>query len=216
MSRTRIALLSIAVSAMFAGSASALDIAVNGGFETGDFSGWTIFPSGAGALTIVSPGAYGLSTFAADLNNTFPGSADLIKNANIGVGVVTANAPVTVEFDAKGNFGPGGVAFAELFSELAGGGVSKTQLLGGAPLHPDGVGIGINFDWTHFVFSTTTGSDVSGGLTVQFNSATGAFEGSTSELFVDNLRVTIADVPEPTGLGLVAGALPILARRRRA
>lgn len=193
-------------------ASASLDIAVNGGFETGDFTGWTQFDTGPGSQTIVSPGS--LSGNAANLNNTSPGTANLIKNANIGIGIVTPNSPITIEFDAIGNFGPGGVAFAELFSELSGGGTSASVILGGAPLNgAASFGNYANGTWQSFSFNAVTGPDVSGGVTVQFNAATGAFSGSTSQLYVDNLRVTV--VPEPASLGLLAlGGLTMLRRRR--
>ena len=216
MSRNFFSVLAFAATAAFSvqSAVATVDIAVNGGFETGSFSGWTQFPSGnPGAQTIVSPGATNVaaSAFAARLNNTSPGSANVLKNANIGVGVVGALSAITVEFDAQFSAGPGGVAFAELFSELSGGGVSSSVLLGNAPL----LG-GAPFGWRHFSFTSVTGSDVSGGVTVQFNAATGAFAGSTADLQVDNLVVTVTPVPAPafaSVFGLVG--LAHVARRRR-
>ena len=67
----------------FAGAAQAayMDIAVNGGFETGDFTGWTQFPGSLGTAgqTVVAPG--NASGFAANLNEPNP-AANIIKQAN--------------------------------------------------------------------------------------------------------------------------------------
>ena len=91
-----------------------------------------------------------------------------MKNANIGIGVVEPDVTVTISFDARGSLGVGGVAFAEFFSEIDGGGTSSSVILGGAPL-------ALNADpdvWTHFSFTTTTGPDVSGGVTLQLTATT--------------------------------------------
>lgn len=160
----------------------------NGDFETGDFSGWVQFPTGPGQQTIVSPGAS--SNYAGCIDNTVAPSGSVIKNANFGIGVVTPGTAVSIFFDARGAGAVGGVAFAEFFSEISGGGVSAAEILGGAPL-------ALNADpnvWTSFSFTTTAGPDVSGGLTVQFGAITGAAAGSTSLLCVDNLVVMVGGV----------------------
>ena len=167
--------------------ASAADISVNGGFETGDFTGWQLFETQVGNTTIVSPGASG--NFAACIDNTLGTSGSVIKNNNVGVGVVPPGTEVTINFDARGVGEVGGVAFAEFFSEIDGGGVSSSVLLGGAPL-------GLNADpdvWTSFSFTTTTGPDVSGGVTLQFAAVTGAAAGSTMFLCVDNVEIILDD-----------------------
>lgn len=187
MFRRTLMVVAMAAVALGAGMAQAqpLELAVNGGFETGDFTGWSLFPSGADQFTIVTPGSG--SDYAARIYNTIQTSAALFKNANIGIGVVQPGIEVTISFDARGSFGPGGVAFAEFFSELEGGGVSSSVLLGNAPL-------ALNADpgvWTTFNFTTTTGFDVSGGVTLQLTATTGAVQGSTADVYYDNISVTI-------------------------
>ena len=165
-----------------------LELSVNGGFETGDFSGWVQFPTAGGQQTIVSPGASG--TYAACIENQVPASGSVIKNANIGIGLVMPGATVTISFDARGAGAAGGVAFAEFFSELSGGGVSSAVILGGAPLI-------LNADpnvWTTFNFTTPAGPDVSGGVTLQFGAITGADNASSMLLCVDNISVTVDGV----------------------
>lgn len=172
---------------------SAAELAVNGGFETGDFTGWALFPTQPGNTTIVSPGASG--NFAACIDNTVPASGSVIKNNNLGVGLIPSGVSVTISFDARGAGAAGGVAFAEFFSEISGGGVSSSVLLGGAPLalDPD------PNVWKSFSFTTTTGPDVSGGVTVQFAAVTGADNASNMFLCVDNLSVFVDDaVPTET------------------
>lgn len=129
-----------------------------------------------------------------------------MKQANLAAGALTPGQTVTISFDARGTYGIGGVAFAELFSEVSAGGVSKFELLGGAPL-------GINGDpdvWTSFNYVTTLGPDVSGGVTLQLGATNGAVANETTTLWYDNVSVSVDSliVPEPTSfalLSLVAG-----------
>jgi hypothetical protein len=165
---------------------SALDLTTNGDFELGDFSGWEQFPTGVGQQTIdtLNPSA---GQFAAKIFNNTEASNSLMKQANLGVGVVTPGQSVDISFDARGMFGIGGVAFAELFSEIDGGGVSLAEILGGGPLP-------LNADpevWTTFTFTRSLGSDVSGGVTLQLGVANGAVANETSTVWFDNVSLSI-------------------------
>jgi hypothetical protein len=194
----------IALAAITAAAAGQVELAVNGDFETGDTSGWSYFPTGDSAFDVTSD-AFG-GSFAGDLSNIATGSAALIKQANVGVGQVNAGDQVTISFWAKGENMVGGVNFAEFFSELAGGGVSSSEILGGAPL-------AITSDWQQFTFVTNAGPDVSGGVTLQFTATTGANIGSTSQLLVDNVSIQIVPTPGAfAALGL--GGLVAVRRRR--
>jgi hypothetical protein len=170
------------------GGGIAGDIAVNGSFETGDFTGWQQFDGGAiQAITNVNPS---VGTFAANLNIPVIGAGgvgvdNLIKNANLEAGNLAAGAAVTVSFDMRGSLsGDGGVVFAELFSELAGGGTSKAEILGGGALAPAAA-------WTPYTFNTTLGPDVAGGVTLQLKVGCGAVEGCGADVYFDNVSVVI-------------------------
>jgi hypothetical protein len=179
-----VATVVIAFGAMVA-QADPVDVAVNGGFEAGNFDGWALFPSGEDQFTIISPGSEG--DFAGCITNDVSASAALMKNANVGIGIVEPNMEVTISFDARGTLEAGGVAFAEFFSELEGGGVSSSEILGGAPL-------AINADpmvWTSFSYTTMTGPDVSGGVTVQFTATTGGDPSSFAQMYYDNLTIIV-------------------------
>lgn len=193
MSLRSLSILAALALVLCAGAAQAdpFELAVNGGFETGTFDGWTLFPSAPGNISLVSPGHTG--SYAAYLNNAVTPSATLIKNANIGVGVVVPGELITISFYAKGSTAVGGVAFAEFFSEIEGGGTSKSQILGGAPLalDPD------PNVWKHFTFTTTAGPDVSGGVTLQLTATTGADPSSVAQIYYDDASVTVDRAPVP-------------------
>ncbi|MGB5354791.1 MAG: carbohydrate binding domain-containing protein [Woeseia sp.] len=163
------------------------DIAVNGGFETGDFSDWTLFPVSVDPdeQTVVTTNPK-TGTYAGRINNTTPGSASIIKQAN--VMPVATGQTATVSFSARGSFGPGGVAFAEFFTELSGGGASSSQILGGGPL-------ALNADpnvWTDFEFVIAISTDVSGGVTLQLTGTTGGDPASFADVYYDDISIVIS------------------------
>jgi hypothetical protein len=211
--RTTMATSMVAVAAAtFAISASAVELTTNGGFESGTYAGWSQFPTGPNqSITAINPSPLGgPSVFAAEIFNTVAASNSLIKQANIGIGVVTTPGQlITIDFDARGELGVGAVAFAEFFSELSGGGVSKSEILGGAPL-------ALNADpnvWKHFSFTTTAGPNTSGGVTLQLGATTAAIPGSFAHMWYDNASVT--SVPVPAAAWLFGSALGLLGLRRK-
>lgn len=199
----------VAVAALNCSVASAIELTTNGGFETGDFTGWSQFDSGVGQQTITSVNPFS-GTYAVSIDNVVEASNSLIKQANIGVGVVAPGQTVNISFAARGRYGIGGVAFAELFSEVDGGGVSKSEILGNASL-------AINADpevWTPFNFTTTAGPDVSGGVTLQLGATNGAVAGESTQMWYDQVSVSV--IPEPASAALLGlGGLAMLLRRRR-
>ena len=146
------------------------NIAANGGFETGDFTGWTQFEGGGvQTVTTINPssGTYSANLFVPVRLQSDPAVDNVIKNANLQAGNLTAGAPITITWDMRGELvGAGGVVFVELFSELSGGGVSKAEIFGGAPLNPTA-------DWSSYSWNTTLGPDVTGGVTLQLKSSCG-------------------------------------------
>ncbi|MGB5259912.1 MAG: VPLPA-CTERM sorting domain-containing protein [Gammaproteobacteria bacterium] len=200
--------------------AAVQDIAVNGGFETGDFSGWTQFPNG-GTQAVTSPGNG--STYAANLvvpvrTQTDPAVDNLLKNANLEAGLLTPGAAITVTWDLRGSLqGAGGVVFVELFSELAGGGTSKAEIYTGGPIFP-------NADpnmWTSYTWNTTLGPNVDGGVTLQLKASCGPVDGCGTDIFFDNITITtdVNAIPIPAAVWLFGSGLVGLigvARRKKA
>ena len=196
------------------------DIAVNGGFETGDFSGWEQFPGG-GTQTIFttnpSTGTYGANSFVPVRAEGDPPVDNVLKNSNLQAGNLTAGAAITVTWDMRGELtGDGGVVFVELFSELSGGGTSKAELFGNAPLFPND-----NVNWTSYTWNTTLGADVSGGVTLQLKTSCGPVVGCGVNASFDNITITtdVAAVPVPAAAWLFGSALIGLggvARKRKA
>jgi hypothetical protein len=190
--------------ALIAGTAMGqVELATNGDFETGDTSGWTSIPTGNSLFEAQSSDVFA-GGFSGRVENLATGSAHVIKQANVGVGQVDAGEIVTYSFWAKSNQGVGGVSFIEVFSELAGGGTSASELVG--TVAADG-------QWAFYSFDVAAGPDVSGGVTLQFTATTGAVIGSTSELFVDDVSITI--VPTPGAFAALGMGGLVMARRRR-
>lgn len=205
MNTTKTIVSAFALVAAAAATANAgIELTTNGGFETGDTSGWVSFPTPNSTFAVTSDAFSGL--FAAELFNNDTTSGAVIKQANIGMGIVSAGQEVNISFAARGSSAAGGVAFAEFFSEIDGGGVSSSEILGGAPL-------ALTADWQTFNFTVMAGSDVSGGITLQFAAVTGADAGSVSTLYLDDVSVSV--VPAPGALALMGlGGLAATRRRR--
>ncbi len=174
--------LSSSLSLGVASAAPQTELTVNGGFETGDTSSWVSFPTPNSTFAATSDASSG--SFGGEVFNPDQTTAAVIKQANLGVGAVSAGDVVTISFSAKGTFANGGVAFAEFFSEINGGGVSAAEILTGGPLN-------LTSSWQPFTFTAVAGSDVSGGVTLQFAVVNGANSGSLAQFFVDDVSVTL-------------------------
>ena len=161
-----------------------VDVAMNGGLEEGSLNGWTTeFCDGT------SPDSRGLcelsdmantGNFAVRVFNDQPASSSVLKQAN--KFPVSPGDQVAISFAAKGATAAGGVVFAEFFSEIAGGGTSASEILGSLTL---------TNEYQFFNFNAVAAADVSGGITLQFAAVTGGDTASTSEVFVDDVSITV-------------------------
>ena len=184
---------------------AAAEFAVNGDFETGDTSGWVSFPTANSTFDAITDNPFA-GTYAGRIFNDDPASAAVVKQANLGIGDIGPGEELIVSFYGRGSGEAGGVQFAEFFSELDGGGVSKAEILGGAPLF-------LGEAWDFYTFNVVTGPDVSGGVTLQFTATTGGATGSVAETVIDNVSIT--RVPEPASAALLGLGVATLALRRR-
>ncbi len=196
-----------AVFACVAGASAGVELANSDrGFELGDLSGWESFPT-ADSTFMASSDAFS-GNFSGELTNSTEASAAVIKQTGLGAGQLMADQAITISFWAKGSGAVGGVSFAELFSADAGGGITRSELLGGAPLF-------VGSDWSFYSFTTVVGPDVSGGVTIQFAAVTGAANGSMMQLYLDDVSVTADVVPAPGAMALLGLGGLVGARRRR-
>ncbi|MDJ0918979.1 MAG: hypothetical protein QNJ05_14555, partial [Woeseiaceae bacterium] len=164
----------------FTSAGSGSNLAVNGDFETGDFTGWEQFPNG-GTISIVSPGAGGAgSAGSADASGMAIGVT--LKQANLGAGTLTPGQQVTVNFDWRGTDGVGGVVDVRLLSEVSGGGVSQEDIILGGAAFPA--------DWTSITPAVINiGPDVSGGISLQFTAICGGDPSCVSTISIDNVSI---------------------------
>jgi hypothetical protein len=187
-------------------SALAQNLIVNPGFDTGDLTGWTPLNAETGATISVLPTG-GNPTDYAWLDNTVEAYNLALSQATPNGSVVGAGITIDYSFDLLGgNQAAGGVDFIHIFDENASGGVISEGpgLLG--PYFPSAS------SWTTYTgsFTTVAGSDH---LYIEFDATTGANAGSTDQMGIDNVELTVA--PEPTTLPLAAmGMFGIWAFRR--
>ena len=159
------------------------ELSMNGNFETGDFTGWQQFVnSGVQSISMDTPANGG--TFSAAISgNTAPGAGGTteIKQANVGVGTLAVGDVLTISFDVKGTFGPGGQLNVLSFTEFAGGGADlsdQTVIAGGVD------------DWTTQSYNVTlSGSDAGGGFSLAFNPVCGAVTDCVADVFIDNVSI---------------------------
>ncbi|MEZ6318645.1 MAG: carbohydrate binding domain-containing protein [Phycisphaerales bacterium] len=173
--------------AVVAGSASAqYNLITNGNFEFGVPYGWQYLATATSSFAVTNDAQTG--SFGGALEEFGEANAAVLRQANLGAGLVQPGETITISFWAKAVNGDGGVNFAEFYSESTTIGVTKSEILGGGPLFaPDD-------HWQHYVFTTTAGPDVSAGVTFQITATTGAIIGTFSQLYLDNVSVTIDSV----------------------
>ena len=172
------------------GGTSGDNLITNGGFETGDDTGWETVVGASGGTFTVTNAIFKCDTYSGNIavNET---QQQAIRQANIGVGVVTPNSEITVSFDLRGSVGDGGVFIAQLFSESTTDGVTKTDILN------EGNPIPLADAWTRYTFTTTTGPDVSNGVSLLLQTVCGAVAGCTVDAYIDNVFIALGGAGGP-------------------
>ena len=173
---------------------------VNGDFETGDFTGWTLTqdPTDRGSIALDSSGQGGRAGTVARLvaAGDAAGTNDvLISQVALAAGTVAPGDSIDVSFDLYGSLtGAGGVVFVEvIFLNGAGQDEGGRNFVGpAAPYVP-------STTWTTHsgtVIAGTAGDgsqwDVSGGVTLELKAACGAIAGGCGvDASFDNVTFTI-------------------------
>jgi hypothetical protein len=184
----------------------AQNLILNSGFNTGDLTDWTPLGAASGATVSVIPTG-GNPTDYAWLDNTLEGYNLALSQTTPNGSVIGSGITVDYSFDLLGGSqAAGGVDFIHIFDENSSGGVISQGpgLLG--PYFPSAS------LWTTYTgsFTTVAGSDH---LYIEFDATTGANVGSTDQVGIDNIELTVA--PEPATLSLaVMGMFGVFAFRR--
>lgn len=162
------------------GDASAANLLVNSGFETGDLTGWEVYgeTENSSAMIISDNGPAVPGMYCAFSDNQAEALALLIKQSTEAGSA--SEGVVDYSFDLKlGQAAEGGVFFVEIFAEMAGGGV-----IGGSGV----LGNYTPGEWTTFTgtFTAPANTDF---LTIQLAAITGAATGSMSSMSIDNVSL---------------------------
>ncbi len=162
------------------GGTAAGEIAVNGGFETGDLSGWAVYTNGG---TIIADNTQSKTgTWSAKIFASPSGLNPTLKQERKGAGTISVGDKVKVTFDYRGALtGESGAYDMRSFVEAANG-VNQTEIFSVTP----------TATWQTFTTTFTVGAgDVSGGITLQFGAICGGVAGCSSTLYLDNVSVII-------------------------
>lgn len=175
------------------------DVLVNGDFETGDFTGWTVVlgPPNTGTAVPDNSGQGGRTGTVAKLDAAGQGATGndvLIVQGPIGAGTIQAGDTINVSFDLYGSLaGPGGVVFVEVIFLDGSGNDNGRDFLNSDPMP-----YSPNDTWTTYSGSVTAGTifgggtaDVSGGITLSLKAACGADVSCATSASFDNVTLTI-------------------------
>ena len=220
MSRTKFAAAAIAAG-LIAGPAAAANLITNGGFETGDFTGWTVtdvaggngawFVTGNGAASAINgfaqPTLVGGGGFSASTDQSGPGSHTISQTF-----AALAGTQYVLSFDARAAdaSGQGPIGFGTDFAFDPNQHVQVT-VNGDEALIYYGI---LTPDWAHYEFDISDAIAKDGIYTLAFTEVDN--QGFLNE-GLDNVSLGVAGVPEPATWALMLlgfGAAGAMLRRR--
>jgi len=173
--------------------------AVNGDFETGDFTGWTLEP-GAGSNptpgtisidgtnpgTNPDPGNTSVARLQAAGDATLGSQDVLLSQVALGAGSISPGDTIDVSFDLYGSLsGAGGVVFVELiYLDNMGMETGRDFIDTGAPYAP-------TMTWMTYTGSKPAGANVDGGVTLQLKASCGPVTGCGVDAYFDNVTYIV-------------------------
>ena len=213
-----IAMPNAAVTANLTGNPS-FEIAGGGGAT--DSASWIEFSGGPLGTTSERDGSNPFSgSFAhrllAEGDATAGASAGINQNsiADVGLPSLQELTSISATFQWAGNLGPGGVAFGALRVLNGSGAIVGDSGLIGLP-NTGGAYQLVNLGSVNVPAFGAAPNDVYAAF-IEISVASGAFDGSFAEGFVDDVNVQGTTVPEPTSALLIGlASVGLLARRRR-
>ena len=161
------------------------DISSNGGFESGDLEGWTLYDNGGSATmdnTEAQTGDWCVKLFASAPSGLNP----TLKQERKAAGSVVVGDKVQVTFSYKGSLtGESGTYSIQSFVEATNG-ASQIETFDVTPTNT-----WQTFTTTYTVTGALQGGDVSGGITMEFVAICGGVAGCTSTLYLDDISLII-------------------------
>ncbi|MDA9335127.1 PKD domain-containing protein [Flavobacteriaceae bacterium] len=161
------------------------DISSNGGFETGDLEGWTLYDNGGSATmdnTEAQTGDWCVKLFASAPSGLNP----TLKQERKAAGSIVVGDKVQVTFSYKGSLtGESGTVSIQSFVEATDG-ASQIETFDVTPTNT-----WQTFTTTYTVTGALQGGDVSGGITMQFVAICGGVAGCSSTLYLDDISLIL-------------------------
>ena len=161
------------------------DISSNGGFESGDLEGWTLYDNGGSATmdnTEAQTGDWCVKLFASAPSGLNP----TLKQERKAAGSIVVGDKVQVTFSYKGSLtGESGTVSIQSFVEATNG-ASQIETFDVTPTNT-----WQTFTTTYTVTGALQGGDVSGGITMEFVAICGGVAGCSSTLYLDDISLII-------------------------
>jgi hypothetical protein len=160
------------------------NLAVNGAFDTGDFSGWAQYPSAQTTQTIVVDATTSSNVARLFIPASAGGVNNVLKQERLldGEGVFSAGDVIEISFDYRGEAGEG-ILFVKSICETA-------EPICGDKLHNNGGPFLPTATWTNYSDTFTLGAGVTG-YTLEFAAVCGGTGTCVADYFIDNVSIVI-------------------------